>query len=294
MKKSYLFLITALFIPLFSSCSSNSAAPTKPRVLVSIPPYLYFVEKIAGDVVEASSLAPEGTNPHIFEPSPKQIQEVYQAKVWIKLGESFEQKIATTLSDQHKNLIVVDLSKEIPLYSDHHGCACHGHDHSHAESADLHIWMSPILAKLQANAIAKALIQAFPEHRDLFYQRLDLFQKELDSLYAEIKEKLTPYAHEAILVSHPAFGYFCRDFELEQISIEVEGKEPRPQDISSVLERAAKASVRLVLIQEQYNNKGALAIASNMDIPTFCTDPYSSNYKQTLLDITSQIVSGHE
>ena len=95
-------------------------------------------------------------------------------------------------------------------------------------------------------------------------------------------------------MSHPAFGYFCRDFELEQISIEVEGKEPRPQDISSVLERAAKASVRLVLIQEQYNNKGALAIASNMDIPTFCTDPYSSNYKQTLLDITSQIVSGHE
>jgi zinc transport system substrate-binding protein len=289
MKKSYLFLIIALFIPLLSSCSSNSAAPTKPRVLVSIPPYLYFVEKIAGDVVEASSLAPEGTNPHIFEPSPKQIQEVYQAKVWIKLGESFEQKIATTLSDQHKNLIVVDLSKEV-----HHGCSCHGHDHSHAESADLHIWMSPILAKLQANAIAKALTEAFPEHKDVFNQRLHLFQNELDELHAEIKEKLTPYAHKAVLVSHPAFGYFCRDFDLEQISIEVEGKEPRPQDISSVLERAAKASVRLVLIQEQYNNKGALAIASNMNIPTFCTDPYSSNYKQTLLDITSQIVSGHE
>ncbi|MCX6990647.1 MAG: zinc ABC transporter substrate-binding protein [Chlamydiae bacterium] len=294
MKKSYLFLITVLFLPLFSSCSSNSSAPTKPRVLVSIPPYLYFVEKIAGDVVEVSSLAPEGTNPHIFEPSPKQIQEVYQAKVWIKLGESFEQKIAMTLSAQHKNLIVVDLSKEVPLYSDHHGCACHGHGHAHTESADLHIWMSPILAKLQASAIAKALTEAFPEHEGLFNQRLEIFQKELDELYVEIKEKLSPYVHQAVLVSHPAFGYFCRDFDIEQISIEVEGKEPRPQDISSVLERAAKASVRLVLIQEQYNNKGALAIASKMDIPTFSTDPYSRNYKQTLLDITAQIVAGHE
>ena len=294
MKKSYLFLITVLFLPLFSSCSSNSLDSAKPRVLVSIPPYLYFVEKIAGDVVEVSSLAPEGTNPHIFEPSPKQIQEVYQAKVWIKLGESFEQKITTTLSAQHKSLIVVDLSKEVPLFSDHHCCACHGHDHSHAESADLHIWMSPVLAKLQASAIGKALIEAFPEHEGLFNQRLETFQKELDDLYAEIKEKLTPYAHEAILVSHPAFGYFCRAFDLEQISIEVEGKEPRPQDIASVLERAAKASIRLVLIQEQYNNKGALALASKMDIPTFSTDPYSSNYKQTLLDITSQIVIGHE
>ena len=292
MKKTYLFLIAVLFLPLFSSCSSNSEENSKPRVLVSIPPYLYFVEKIAGDVVQTSSLAPEGTNPHIFEPSPRQIQEVYQAKVWIKLGESFEQKIATTLSTLHKNLIVVDLSKEVPLFSDH--SCCHTHEHSHAESADLHIWMSPVLAKAQADAIAKALIEAFPEHEVLFNERLVSFQKELDELYLQIKEKLSPYAHQAVLVSHPAFGYFCRDFDLEQISIEVEGKEPRPQDISSVLERAAKASVRVVLIQEQYNNKGAVAIADKMNIPTFNTDPYSSKYKEMLLDITSQIASENE
>jgi zinc transport system substrate-binding protein len=35
-----------------------------------------------------------------------------------------------------------------------------------------------------------------------------------------------------VLVSHPAFGYFCKDYDLEQISIEVEGKEPRPKDVS--------------------------------------------------------------
>lgn len=296
MKKSYLVLIISLFLPFFSSCSKSSRETAKPRVLVSIPPYTYFVEKIAGDLVEVSTLAPEGSNPHIFEPTPKQIQEVYQAKVWIRLGESFEQKIAKTLNSQHKDLIVVDLSKTVPLITSHDHCNCgHDHDHHHhAESQDLHIWMSPILAKQQADIIAGALTDAFPEHKDVFSARLAIFQGELDHLHALIKEKLLPFASQAVLVSHPAFAYFCKDYGLEQISIEIEGKDPRPQDISAVIESAEKAHVRLVLIQEQYNNKGAIALADRLNIPTFSTDPYSSKYEQMLLDITSQIAHGQE
>lgn len=294
MKKSCLVLIISLFLPFFGACSKSSTEVAKPRVLVSIPPYLYFVEKIAGDLVEVSTLAPEGSNPHIFEPTPKQIQEIYQAKVWIRLGESFEYKVAKTLESQHKDLLVVDLSKTVPLLTSHDHCNCgHSHDH-HAEAQDLHIWMSPILAKKQADVIAKALEEAFPEHKDLFATRLASFQEELDQLHILIKEKLLPFASQAVLVSHPAFAYFCKDYDLEQISIEVEGKDPRPQDISSVIENAEKAHVRLVLIQEQYNNKGALALADRLKVPTFSTDPYSSKYEQMLLDITSQIAHGQE
>lgn len=297
MKKPSLFIFIIFLIPFVISCSKNPSDSSKPRVLVSIPPYLYFVEKIAGDTVEVSTLAPEGTNPHIFEPTPKQVQEAYQAKIWIRIGESFEQKIAKTLSNQHKNLTIVDLSKEVPLLSAHEHCECahhHHHEAANAESGDLHFWMSPILAKKQAQTIAKALIETFPEHKELFSTRLETFEKELESLNLKIKEKLLPFAHQAVLVSHPAFSYFCHDYNLEQISIEIEGKEPRPQDISNVIQKTENTPVRLVLIQEQYNNKGAIAIAHKLHVPTFSVDPYTSQYEKMLLDITDQIAEAHE
>jgi zinc transport system substrate-binding protein len=291
MKKLYLFLFISLLIAFISSCSKSSSGPSKPRVLVSIPPYLYFVEKIAGDSVEISTLAPEGANPHIFEPTPKQVQEAYQAKIWIRIGESFEQKIAKTLSYQHTDLAIVDLSKEVPLLGAHEHCDCghHHHEGADAETGDLHFWMSPALAKMQAQAIAKALMETIPEHKEMFAARLASFEKELDALNEKIKEKLRPFAHQAVLVSHPAFSYFCHEYGLEQISIEVEGKEPRPQDISHVIQKTKDTPVRLVLIQEQYNNKGAIAIADKLHIPTFNVDPYTSQYEKMLLDITSQI-----
>ncbi|NDD58920.1 MAG: hypothetical protein EBZ47_06700 [Chlamydiae bacterium] len=285
--KKYLLLILPLIFSLFYGCSSQSKDSLKPKVLVSIPPYIYFVEKIAGDFVSVSSLAPEGSNPHLFEPNPRQIQDVYDSKVWIRLGESFEKKIASTLSYHHKNLIVVNLSETVPLLRQEaeHKCKCHHHE----EAMDLHIWMSPSLAKLQAAAIKDALLQAFPDQEENFLKNFAILVDELDQLHIAISKKLAPFKNQSLIVSHPAFGYFCEEFGLKQISIEVEGKDPRPKDIEKVVETSTHSCARLVLIQEQYNNKGALAIAEKLQLPWYSVDPYSKDYPKTLNDITYQL-----
>ncbi len=294
MQKYLITLILSLFIPFFTGCSSKDPSSSKPRVLVSIPPYIYFVKKIAGDLVEVSTLAPEGSNPHLFEPTPKQIQEVYGSTVWIKLGESFEHKISETLHKNHKNLIIVDLSQHIPLSDEPHEHRCSCCHHTHNEARDLHLWMSPILAKKQAISICQALQEAVPEHGEIFKGRLEIFLTELDQLHSTIEEQLKPFAKQAIIVSHPAFGYFCEDFGIKQISIETEGKEPRPHDISKVLQSVENTLVKLVLIQEQYNNKGALAIANQLELPVCNIDPYSTRYDEMLLKISDQIAKANE
>lgn len=299
MKKIY--ILTLLLIGCFTvSCSSKQEKKTateslKPKVLVSIPPYIYFVKKIAMDSVETICLVPEGSNPHLFEPTPRQVQGVYESKVWISLGEAFEKKITSTLKNNHKDLTVVDLSKLVPLDHNAHSCSCgHHHKHENHESLDLHIWMSPKLAQKQAFAIEQALSQAFPEQSDLFKKNLDVFLTELNEIDNEISSILSPFKNQAVLVSHPAFGYFCKDYGLEQISIEIEGKEPRPKDISNILDKAKNSQVRVVIIQEQHNNKGALAIANELKIPVFNTDPYSSEYSETLLSISKQIAKAYD
>jgi zinc transport system substrate-binding protein len=290
MKKSFFLFFLILVSPLFFSCQGKTSKRAKPQVLVSIPPYLYFVNKIAGDNVEAICLTPEGANPHVYEPTAKQTQNIHQAKIWVRVGEGFEKKIEKCLTYHNPDLQILNLTENETLIDSEDKCSC---PHHH-ESLDLHIWMSPLKAQKQAQRIADALIQAFPEHEEIFSSRLSTFIQELDNTHNIIKEKLKPFAHQAILVSHPSFGYFCKDYDLEQISIEVEGKDPRPKDVSRIVEKAQSTPVRLVIIQDQHNNKGAQTIAELLQLRTATIDPYTSKYDQMLLNVASSIENSHE
>jgi len=95
----------------------------------------------------------------------------------------------------------------------------------------------------------------------------------------------------AVLVSHPAFGYLCNDYHLTQISIEHEGKDPLPQNIAQTLKMAKEHRVKNVLIQPQYNNKGAEMIAEMLKLPVFMLDPYSSDYIANLRHIAASIAA---
>jgi zinc transport system substrate-binding protein len=100
----------------------------------------------------------------------------------------------------------------------------------------------------------------------------------------------SPFSGLSFFWSHPAFGYYCQEFGLKQLSIEYEGKDPLPQDIVQTLEEAKKSKVRAVFIQKQYNNKGAELIAEKLGLPVYLVDPYAEEYFENLRFITSLIV----
>lgn len=257
-------------------------------VVVSVPPYLYFVEVLSGKQLTAISLAPEGSNPHLYDPSPKQILEAKQARLWIRLSEHFEQKVAKALS--HNDLIVLNLVETIslPATTENKSCSC---GERHGETRDLHIWMSLELAKIQAKKIAQAMEQAFPEHASTIAVNLQKLLDDIEKTNRKCLGMLKPFQGEAILVSHPAFGYLCHDYHLKQLSIEVEGKDPLPKQLSQLIESAKTEKIRTVLTQAQYNNQGAELLAKKLDLPIHEVDPYSSNYLSNFEAIVQCIVS---
>lgn len=272
-----------LFLLSLFSCNSQPEQPAKPSALVTVPPYKFFVERIAGDSVDVQVLVPPGANPHIYEPTPKQVEKAYEVDIWFRLGEPSEEKILTVLQEQNQMLRVVDVTKGIDLMGEGHCC-----DH-HEEGKDRHVWMSPKLAAIQAKTIAETLSEAFPMHKGQFYEGLNSLLADLESLDGELQKKLEPMKGDAILVSHPAFGYFCQEFGLKQLSIEYEGKEPLPQDVIHTLREAENAHVRAVFIQIQYNNKGALLVADKLHLPVYSVDPYASDYLENLRRIADDI-----
>jgi zinc transport system substrate-binding protein len=263
--------------------SARTSASAKPIVLVSVPSYLYFVERIGGDTVTPLSLAPAGANPHIYEPTPKEVEKFRQASLWFRLGDPSEQKTYTVLKEQSKALCIIDITEGISLLP---ACGHHHHDHGHhhhdEDTRDLHIWLSPKLAQSQAKTIARHLSDLLPENRASYDRALTLLLKELEDLDAEIASRLAPKSGSCVLVSHPAFAYFCQDYHLDQLSIEVEGKEPLPQDITALLIQARKHKIAQVIAEPQYSDKGAKLIAECLQVPVCVIDPYSQDYMNNL------------
>jgi zinc transport system substrate-binding protein len=287
MYKTLLLAVNVLLF--FVGCSSPQKSSTC-DVLVSIPPYLYFVEALTEGQLKAVSIVPDQANPHLYEPSPKQVAEARRAKLWVRLSEQFETKIADALKKQNPSLVTINLAEGLSLAGlieqGHSCCSC---GHHHADEIDMHFWLSLKLAKEQASLIAKAICEAFPDRKEQVERTLPILHKKIEDLDAVITEKLLPYAGSAILVSHPAFAYFCRDYGLSQISIEHEGKDPLPQQINAILESANQVKIRVVFTQIQYNNKGAEKIADLLHLKVHSIDPYSANYLSNMTYIADCI-----
>ncbi len=290
MKKSIFLVWIALC---FTGCELEKPSQKEKTVLVSIAPYAFFVNRIAGADLPVTTLVPEEANPHIYEPKPKEVEKVRDASVWIRLGESFDQKVFKVIQEQNPKMRIVDVTEGIHLLpaceinspsDEHHHC--HGHD----DGQDIHIWLSPKLAKVQAATICKALTDAFPGNGHLYEKNLGKLTAELDLLDQEISTLLAPMKGTAILVSHPAFAYFCQDYELIQLSVEMEGKEPLPHQVTHLLEKARHYQVATVILEPQYSNKGAKLIAKELGVPTATLDPYAEDYLDNLRSI-AQIIA---
>lgn len=290
MKKRFSLLLFILLASFIAGCQKKAPhLEQKPTVLVSLAPYVYFVEKIAGETVKIETVIPAGVNPHLFEPTPRQVEEISRGQVWLCIGESFEKKISKVLKERDPNLLLVDLCQGIELltFSEDSQEACCGH--CHEEGKDRHIWLSPSLAKIQASTIAYALIERYPEHSEQYRAGLETLQAELDNLDEKISKRLEPLAGDAILVSHPAFGYFCKEYNLVQLSIEFEGKDPLPRQMEATLKMAQEHHVATVLTQAQYNNKAAELIAEKLHLPIYQVNPYSTDYLANLWEIATVI-----
>lgn len=281
----------ALFVFIFTTISSFplwGAESSTPRVLVSVAPHKFFVEKIAGNTVKVDLMVPAGASAHTFEPTPKQMLNAARAEIWFCLGEAFEAKAIKALKAHHPEMAIVDLRDGVDLIiADPHSgqCCCH------KDCQDLHIWLSARQAKIQATTIAQILSKRYPDHAEEYQVNLNAFIKEMEQLDNEIEKLLVDLQGRIILVSHPAYAYFCRDYHLKQLSIEFEGKDPTPYQMNLVLNQARQAHIKKVFAQPQYNSKGARLFACHLNAELVMLDPYSEDYINSMKNIAQQIAS---
>ncbi|CCB87459.1 MULTISPECIES: metal ABC transporter solute-binding protein, Zn/Mn family [Parachlamydia] len=261
----------------FSLIFSGTPLQAKPTVLVTIAPHKFFAEKIAGDTVDVQLMIPAGADAHTYEPTPRQVMSASTADIWFFIGEAFESRAKNALLTHKPSLLLVDMRQGVEMISatshceHHHGCC-------HASGEDLHFWLSPKEAQQQAKTIASALIEKYPANTEFYKQNLLQFLEELDALDVKVREILKDSKNSVIMVAHPAYAYFARDYQLIQLPIEFEGKDPSPQQLTKVIARARKENIKTVFSQVQYPNKVAQLIANEVNARVVILDPYAEDY----------------
>jgi zinc transport system substrate-binding protein len=280
------FLLCLIFS---TSLLLGEAPSTAPLVLISVAPYKPFIEKIAGDTVQIQLMVPTGASSHTYEPTPRQMVRASGANLWFVIGEPFEKRAVDALKSHHPALHIINLQTGLDLINSahHHGCkgCCPG-------AIDLHFWLSPRQAQIQAQTIAEELIKLFPQNAEQYRKNLSGLQRELQELDQKIEAILTPLKNRNILVSHPAYAYFCRDYHLIQHSIEIEGKDPTPQQMTKMLNLARQIHIKSIFIQPQYNNKAAKLVAETLNAKLVVLDPYSEHYFTSMLEIATAFANG--
>ncbi|MCR6575195.1 zinc ABC transporter substrate-binding protein [Campylobacter insulaenigrae] len=259
----------------------------KPIVSVSIPPQAFFVEKIAKDSVEINVLIPQNSDEHNVEFKPQVLKKLEESKIYfladLELEKILEEKFKNTL----KNVKIVNINQNIELFEDedheeeHHNH--HEHHEHHEHGKDPHVWLDPILVKIQAENISKALSEVFPQNKAFYEENLKVFLKELDELDEKIKAKLQNIKKNEFIVYHPSWAYLAKRYNLIQIPVQIDGKEPKAKDLQNLILLAKEKDIRIVFIQPGFPESAIKTLAKELNAKIISINHLARNWDEELL-----------
>ncbi len=157
---------------------------------------------------------------------------------------------------------------------------------------DPHIWLSPPLAILQARAIFEALASTDPQNRagyEANYKQFAAGLVELDLYLSRLFQ--TGVKSRPFMVFHPAWGYFADAYGLEQMPVEIEGKEPKARDLDGLIKKAKELGVKVIFVQPQYSPKSAQTIAEAVGAALVQADDLAPAWEENLRRVAGQIAT---
>lgn len=294
-------------------CVSFAFGNQKPTISVSIPPQAYFVEKIAKDTADIHILIPPNSDEHSLDFKPSAVVALQKSAAYFTIGLELEE----ILRQKFSSVKIIDISEGVEKMRDsnehlhehnhahdlrkkhaHHSHDSRGHKdfhaHNHGDShknkrKDPHIWLDPIFAKIIAKNISKSLSEIYPQNAEFYAQNLADFEKELDSLHAQISQILSTSKGKKFIIYHPSLGYFVARYDLVQIPVEILGKEPKAKDLQAIINLAKKEKINTIFVQSGFATNPAKTLAKEIGANVIELNHLSREWDKTMLQIAHQI-----
>lgn len=287
--KRFLYLIILCVIlagckgtPQKQADSGKASRTEKPAVTVTvtISPYKYFVDQIAKGKVDVNVMVSNGNNPETYEPYAQQMMELSKSALYLKVGSiGFEQTWMKKLQDNAPDMKVIDTSVGIKPAKTPGG------------NIDPHVWMSCSNARIIASNILKALCELEPKNKAFFEKNYQSLLSIIDKRDSTIKEnfKKDPDLVRKFVIYHPILTYFARDYQLEQLAIEEEGREPSAAQLKSLIERARKEKIKFCLIQAEFANRNTTTFINESHTKPMDINPLQGDWNRAMQEAAAAV-----
>ena len=239
-------------------------------VAVTVAPQAYFFERVGGNRVDVRVMIPKGVCPETYEPTPRQLISLSNARIYVKIGQDIfpaEKKYLNVLKKDSARIEVIGFSESINRLKD-----------------DPHVWLSPSAVKKISRNIYQSLINIDPAHKDYYEGNLLLFLKDIENMERRIKKALAGKEGKSFMVYHPAWGYFAAEFGLKQLAIEKEGKSVIASELRRIVEVAKDKGIDVIFVQKGFDAKSARSVAREIKGKIMEVDPLEKNWIRNLDD----------
>ena len=265
-----------LIIPImlfFVTCSSNGDKSNDLIVCVSIPPLADFAKNIVGNRAIVHTLIPAGSTPHSFEPTPASMKLITNSDIFVRVGNVLKfEEILLNKIDREKIGDILDISEFIKI-----------------ENNDPHIWLSPLFVREIMDTMLNTISKKLPQHRLYFNNNKNEYIRVLDSIDFAMSKILENKKERYLFVYHPAWKYFANYYDLEQLTIEKNGKSPKARDMKLLINDALEKDVSCIFFDPYYNENPVATIARELNLNTDALNPLPDDYLSNLIDISIKL-----
>jgi zinc transport system substrate-binding protein len=262
------FAIIALAV---AACQRAPADQSQVLVVVSLYPLYDFARHIAGDRARVTLLVPPGVEPHDWEPAPADIVRVQSARVFVYNGAGLEPWAEKLLGEvRRSDMRIVKATAGLDLLTTE-------------GQPDPHVWLDPLLARAEVEAIRTALVAVDPVHAPIYDGNAAAFSSQLLALHERFAAGLERCERREIVVSHAAFAYLARRYRLTQLPI-IESltpdAEPSPAALAALTRQARRARVTHIFFETLVTSKLAETLAREVGATALVLNPVEGLTKE--------------
>lgn len=215
------------------------------HVVTTVHALADFTRTVGGGRVRVDQLTPAGGHLHEFEPTPRDLERILSADLFLYNGAAFEPWIDDVIeSARGTRTVAVNASREIQLL----GVDATGPAGGDGRGADPHVWLDPRRAAQQVAVIAEALIAIDPDGEAAYRANADAFRAQLEDLDRQWSTGLAACRLRDVVVEHGAFGYLAHRYGLNQVAVTglAADQEPTPRRLAELAAFMAERGIHTV------------------------------------------------
>ncbi|MCS2159507.1 zinc ABC transporter substrate-binding protein ZnuA [Scandinavium sp. H11S7] len=283
---------TLLFAALSTVLWGAAATQASATVVASLKPLGFIASAIADGVTPTEVLLPDGASEHDYSLRPSDAKRLQNADLVVWIGpemEAFMDKTATAFPDAKKvtistlpgvkPLLMKGVDDDDDDHGHNHGAAEKGDEDHHHGEYNMHLWLSPEIARLSAVAIHDKLVELMPQSRAKLDANLKDFEANLAATDKQVGNELAPLKGKGYFVFHDAYGYYEKHYGMTSLGHFTVNPEIQPgaQRLHEIRTQLVEQKATCVFAEPQFRPAVVEAVARGTSVRMGTLDPLGTN-----------------